>query len=198
MAKFINLHSCRFALRKEMPKPRPNFNSSAVLTVASLWLQKLSISSQALSTYFFLHLEQQQLSHLFIFRSWTAAKMLELRWSLANLFLPYLLLLLLILNLVSADLENVEETGNKRGGSNVLLSRYGRALLSRYGKRSVDPVNPPPFIGDYRLTTDIREGKFLPKLLSNLLLKILKTVFSYLKKTGSWFVRLKLNTFLFN
>jgi len=71
----------------------------------------------------------------------------DLRWSPFSFYL--FVLLMVLVSIVQADLENVEEPQPKRG--NALLSRYGRALLSRYGKRSVGPLNPPPFMHDERL-----------------------------------------------
>jgi hypothetical protein len=125
-------------------RPRP---SLPCLT----WLQILSISKQSVPPHIY--------HFLFIFSDWTLANM---RPSIVNFFLPYLCLLIVLVSFASADLENVEEPQPKRA-NNALLSRYGRALLSRYGKRSGNSVNPPPFVGEYRLTPDYQEGKFNSK-----------------------------------
>jgi len=75
----------------------------------------------------------------------------DLRWSPFSSYMIYLFVLLMVLiSIVQADLENVDEPQPKRG--NALLSRYGRAVLSRYGKRSMrQPINPPPYISDDRV-----------------------------------------------
>lgn len=55
--------------------------------------------------------------------------------------------LLCLALLATADLERAE--AQPKRGSNVLLSRYGRALLSRYGKRSAPAFRAPaPLLDD--------------------------------------------------
>ncbi|KAI6188556.1 hypothetical protein M3Y98_00367400 [Aphelenchoides besseyi] len=70
-------------------------------------------------------------------------------------FYVLLLLLLTISTAVEADLENVEPQPKR--GNTALLSRYGRTLLSRYGKRSA----PSPIMTEHRILNDYDEGEWL-------------------------------------